>query len=45
MRVPSIMYFDEKNDDTTNPWWKDLVPDVSGMEKRRYGAVDDHSPF
>jgi hypothetical protein len=23
------MYFDEKTDDTTDPWWKDIVPDVS----------------
>jgi hypothetical protein len=28
MRVPSYMYFDEKTDDTVNPWWKDVVPDV-----------------
>ncbi|KAH8556840.1 hypothetical protein BGW37DRAFT_474423 [Umbelopsis sp. PMI_123] len=27
MRVPSYMYFDEKTDDTVNPWWKDVVPD------------------
>lgn len=29
IRVPSIVYFDEKTDDTADPWWKDLVPDVS----------------
>jgi hypothetical protein len=29
MRVPSIMYFDVKSEESTDPWWKDLVPDVS----------------
>jgi hypothetical protein len=31
MRVPSFMYFDEKTEDTVNPWWKDVVPDVSSL--------------
>ncbi|KAM3582821.1 D-amino acid oxidase [Umbelopsis sp. WA50703] len=33
MRVPSIMYFDVKSEESTDPWWKDLVPDYKVLPK------------
>ncbi|KAG2179982.1 hypothetical protein INT43_003769, partial [Umbelopsis isabellina] len=38
MRVPSIMYFDVKSEDTTDPWWKTLVPDYRVLPKHELPA-------
>ncbi|CAO3661309.1 unnamed protein product [Umbelopsis vinacea] len=45
IRVPSIMYFDEKTDDTTDPWWKDIVPDYKVIAEQDLpgAAVVGHS--